>query len=48
MNKLLIAPERFTNRIDDFGFEFLAFENRKLAAGETFRAGTGTRELGGQ
>ncbi len=46
MNTLLIPPERFTNRIDDFGFEFLAFENRKLAAGKTFRAGTGTRELG--
>jgi len=46
MNKLLIPPARFTNRIEDFGFEFIAFENRKLAAGETFRAGTGTRELG--
>ncbi len=45
MSKLLIAPERFTNRIDDFGFEFLAFENRKVAAGQVFRAGTGTREL---
>lgn len=46
MNKLLISPERFTHRIDDFGFEFLAFESRKLAAGEEVRAGTGTRELG--
>lgn len=46
MNKLLIPPERFTNRIDDFGFEFLAFENRKLPAGEKFRAQTGNRELG--
>ena len=46
MNKLLIPPTRFTNRVDDFGFEFLAFENRKLAAGETFRAETGSRELG--
>lgn len=46
MKQLLIAPEKFTDRIEDFGFEFLAFENRKLAAGGTFRAGTGHRELG--
>ncbi len=46
MNHLLIPPGRFTNRRDDFGFEFLAFENRKLAAGETFRAATGEWELG--
>ena len=42
---LLIPPARFANRTDDFGFEFLAFENRKLAAGQTFRAATGAREL---
>jgi 5-deoxy-glucuronate isomerase len=46
VNKLLIPPERFTDRIDDFGFEFLAFENRKLAVGQVFRAETGARELG--
>jgi 5-deoxy-glucuronate isomerase len=46
INKLLIPPERFANRIDDFGFEFIAFENRKMAAGQTFCARTGTRELG--
>jgi 5-deoxy-glucuronate isomerase len=45
VNTLLIPPERFTNRVDDFGFEFLAFENRKLAAGEMFRGATGAREL---
>ncbi len=45
MNQLLIPPERFADRIDDFGFEFLAFENRKLAAGEKYRASTGHREL---
>ncbi len=44
--KLLLPPESFTNRIDDFGFEFLAFENRKMAAGEVFGAETGVRELG--
>jgi len=46
MNPLLIPAARFTNRIDDFGFEFLAFENRRLAAGTRFRAETGGRELG--
>lgn len=46
MNKLQIPPERFINRVDDFGFEFLAFENRKLAPGKRFQAKTGKRELG--
>ncbi len=45
MSKLLIPPERFTNCIDDFDFEFIAFDNRKLAAGERFRAATDSREL---
>ena len=43
---LLIGQSSFTNRIADFGFEFLAFENRKLGDGEVFRAQTGGRELG--
>lgn len=42
---LLIPPARVANRTDSFGFEFLEFENRKLAAGETYRAATGAREL---
>jgi 5-deoxy-glucuronate isomerase len=46
VNNLLIPPERFTNRIDDFGFEFLSFENRKLGAGQSIRGETGGRELG--
>ncbi len=46
MNDLLIPPERFANRIDDFGFALLAFENRKLAAGGTFQFATGAREVG--
>jgi 5-deoxy-glucuronate isomerase len=43
---LLIRPAQFTNRVNDFGFEYLAFETRKVAAGESFRANTGVRELG--
>jgi 5-deoxy-glucuronate isomerase len=46
MNKLLIPAGKFANRTEDFGYEFLSFENRKLAAGERFRAATGNRELG--
>jgi 5-deoxy-glucuronate isomerase len=46
MSGLLIPPERFTRRLDDFGFEFLAFEHCRLTAGETVRANTGARELG--
>lgn len=45
MNNLLIPAERFTEQIADFGFEFLAFENRRLAAGKTYAAATGEREL---
>jgi 5-deoxy-glucuronate isomerase len=45
-SRLLISPETFTDRISDFGFEFLAFEQRKLAAGQIHRANTGARELG--
>ncbi len=46
MSKLLVSPERFTNRVDDLGYEFLSFENRKLPAGESFTAQTEARELG--
>jgi 5-deoxy-glucuronate isomerase len=44
--RLLISPETFTENINDFGFEFLAFQNRKMAAGQKFRGDTGARELG--
>lgn len=43
---LLIPPSRFTDRIEDFGFEFLAFETRQLTAGTRFQASTAGRELG--
>ena len=33
MSQLLIRPEAFRNRIDDFGYEFLSFETRKLDRG---------------
>jgi len=42
---LLVKPETFANRVEDFGFELLSFESRKLAKGEKFRAHTGASEL---
>jgi 5-deoxy-glucuronate isomerase len=45
-NQLLISPETFSDKINDFGFDFLAFQQRKIAAGQKYRADTGTRELG--
>jgi len=45
MSSLLIRPERFRDRTDDFGYEFLSFETRKLAAGEVHHAETFEREL---
>ncbi|HOW66161.1 MAG TPA: 5-deoxy-glucuronate isomerase [Candidatus Paceibacterota bacterium] len=46
MNALLIPPERFTHRVDDFGFEHLSFEIRRLNAREKCGGQTGRRELG--
>ena len=45
MSKLLVHPEAFTDRIEDFGYEYLSFEARKLAAGGQYTAETGQREL---
>lgn len=45
MRELLIPPARFENRTESFGFEYLSFEIRRLAAGECFTAETGNREL---
>ncbi len=36
---------KFTDRIDDFGFQYLSFENRKPLAGQGYEAATGDREL---
>jgi len=45
MNHLLVSPQKFTNHRDNFAFEFLSFENRKLAAGQSFADSTGHNEL---
>ena len=36
MNELLIRAETFTNRIESFGYEYLSFQARKLAAGTPY------------
>jgi 5-deoxy-glucuronate isomerase len=45
MPELLIRRERFENRIESFGFEYLSFQVRRLAAGKSYTAETGGREL---
>jgi len=45
MSKLLVRPDVFENRIDDFGFEFLSFEARKLEPGASYSGETGVNEL---
>jgi 5-deoxy-glucuronate isomerase len=43
--ELLVRPDRFTGRIEDFGYEHLSFQVRKLAAGESYGCETGSNEL---
>jgi 5-deoxy-glucuronate isomerase len=45
MSDLLFRPEKFRNRIEDFGFEFLSFETRKLEAGQSYKTETAQREM---
>ncbi len=45
MSDLLIRPEVFRNRIEDFGFEYLSLESRQLEQGERFTEETGANEL---
>jgi 5-deoxy-glucuronate isomerase len=45
MSDLLVRPEVFRNRIEDFGFEFLSFEARWLAQGNSFNGETTGTEV---
>jgi len=45
MSHLLVKPDVFENRTASFGFELLSFAVRKLAAGESYSADTGSTEL---
>jgi 5-deoxy-glucuronate isomerase len=44
-NELLVAPERFTGRVEHFGYEYLSFTNVKLGADGRHEAETAEREL---
>jgi 5-deoxy-glucuronate isomerase len=44
-NKLLVTPEKFTGRMENFGYQYLAFENVKLGALGRHEGQTVTREL---
>lgn len=45
MSALLIRPEAFTDRIGNFGYEYLSFEVRKLSPGQKYESETGGNEL---
>jgi len=45
MRELLIRPDRFTDRIEDFGYEYLGFSVQKLAPGLIYSGATGGNEL---
>jgi len=45
MSSLLVRPEVFRDRIEDFGLEFLSFQVRKMAQGQQYRGETGGNEL---
>lgn len=45
MSHLLVRPEVFENRTEDFGCQYLSFENRKLSNGESYTSANGANEL---
>ena len=45
MKELLVKPERFTGRTEDFGYNFLEFENVRLHPAARREADTAKREL---
>ena len=45
MNELLVKADRFTGRVEDFGYQYLSFQNVKLSAGQKREADTAGREL---
>jgi 5-deoxy-glucuronate isomerase len=45
MTELLVRPEKFRDRIENFGYEYLSFEARKMVAGGQYAAETGANEL---
>lgn len=46
LHEYLIRPEAFENRIESFGYEYLSFQTRKLAAGQSYEGAIDGQELG--
>lgn len=46
LHEYLIRPEAFGNRIESFGYEYLSFQTRKLAAGQSYEGAIDGQELG--
>jgi 5-deoxy-glucuronate isomerase len=44
-NELLVTPDRFTGRVEQLGYEYLAFGNVKLGVGDRHKGETAEREL---
>lgn len=45
LREYLIRPEAFENRIESFGYEYLSFQTRKLAAGQSYDGSIDQQEL---
>ena len=45
MSNLLVRSGKFRDRVEDFGYEYLSFETRKLEAGQKLSGETVNREL---
>ncbi len=46
LHEYLIRPEAFANRIESFGYEYLSFQTRKIAAGRSYEGSIDHQELG--
>ena len=45
MSTLLVRPEVFRNRTENFGYEYLSFESRKMTPGTEYTGETASSEL---
>ena len=45
MSRLLFRAEAYRDRIENFGYEYLSFQNRKLSCGQKYDGETGVNEL---
>lgn len=45
MSELLVRPEVFDSRIEDFGYEYLSFQTRRIAEGRSYHGSIDHQEL---